>query len=208
MISFTTKQVQSYLESKGLHLQINGDLADLTSEAPNHKLGASLRVFRRLCKDLLLSAQPWLKLCHEVFYLWKFRHFHNSIFEGKFLNLSLDKSYFFLESGDRLALAVQINLIRSLPGFAAQSWHQDEPVNEGCPSRLHLCVPCCPLNETNGIEYRFANGSTSFLTAEAGETCLHTSDIFHRGVANTSRDSRVNCFITVQPKILRVDFVV
>ena len=26
--------------------------------------------------------------------------------------------------------------------------------------------------------------------------------------ANTSRDSRVNCFITVQPKILRVDFVV
>ena len=114
-----------------------------------------------------------------------------------------------LNPEDKIELTIQIDLIRSKPGYAAQDWHKDEPVQNGCPSRLHLCIATTNLDDGNGIEYQFNNGKTATLNLRAGEVAAHTSDVrLHRGLANASEESRVNCFVTVQPSNLAVDFVV
>ena len=102
--------------------------------------------------------------------------------------------------------SILLEASRGMP--AAQDWHKDEPVQQGCPSRLHLCIATTDLDAGNGLEYQFNNGVTATLNLGAGEVAAHTSDVLYRGLANASKESRVNCFVTVQPSNLAVDFVV
>ena len=64
-------------------MRADGEIVDDTTKAIKRKLTTECQSLRVICKGFLSTLRPWLKVCHEVFFLWKSRHFPNSIFEGE-----------------------------------------------------------------------------------------------------------------------------
>ena len=79
--------MQKFLEEGGSVMRCDGEILHQKSEIRKRKLSAETLEIRKCCKTLLGSLKPWLKVCHEVFFLWKSRHFHSSIFEGELNNV-------------------------------------------------------------------------------------------------------------------------
>ena len=98
-------------------------------------------------------------------------------------------------------VAVDIDLVFSPAGAAGQDFHQDEePQRQGlCPIRFHVCLPTSDLDAANGIEYRLSRNGIVALSLSPGELGIHTGSVWHRGLPNTTQESRCNVFLSYRP---------
>ena len=112
-----------------------------------------------------------------------------------------------LPGNPELNIDIEIGIIRADPGCAAQKVHQDDPTNEICPTRFHICVPTSPLDAENSIQYIIPNSQlTADLILNLGEVAIHSGSVDHRGLRNSKDADRTNVFVSAHPSNLAVTF--
>jgi hypothetical protein len=111
------------------------------------------------------------------------------------------------------SISVSVTFVTAFAGCAAQEPHTDLPPSTlphgccgtGAPFRLYVCVPLDnALDGSNGLGY-FPSPPTSATIPEVfpevrldQDILIHTSSVLHRGLANTSTESRTNLFLGIQ----------